>query len=54
MADQEQGHDVMADIQEDLNQLIMLGLVNVDGNGGLVLTEAGIDAINKINAQTFN
>ena len=44
----------MAEVQRDLDQLIRLGLVTVDGTGGLVLTEAGIDAINKTNGQTWN
>jgi hypothetical protein len=44
----------MAEVQRDLDQLIRLGMVTVDGSGGLVLTEAGIDAINKTNAQTWN
>jgi Mn-dependent DtxR family transcriptional regulator len=44
----------MIEIQQDLDQLIRLGLVTVDGSGGLVLTEAGEDAIHKTNAQTWN
>ena len=44
----------MAEVQRDLDQLIRMGLVVVSSNGGLVLTEAGIDAINKTNGQTWN
>lgn len=54
MQDRDLSADDMADIQHDLDQLVRLGLVNVDANGGLVLTEAGTDAINKITAQTWN
>ena len=50
--DRELDQDDMADIQADLDALIRMGLVTVDGNGGLVLTEAGEDAIHKCNAQT--
>ena len=44
----------MAEVQRDLDQLIRMGLVVIDSSGGLVLTEAGIDAINKTNGQTWN
>jgi hypothetical protein len=44
----------MAEVQRDLDQLIRMGLVVVSSNGGLVLIEAGIDAINKTNGQTWN
>jgi Mn-dependent DtxR family transcriptional regulator len=54
MADSEIDRGYMEDVQRDLDLLIRMGLVNVDGSGGLVLTEAGEDAIHKVNAQTWN
>jgi len=55
MADNELHQDeVMADILADLDALIRMGLVMVDGSGGLVLTEAGEDAIHKVNGQTWS
>lgn len=46
--------DDLADIQRDLDHLISLGLVYTDSQERLYLTEAGVDALNKINAQTWN
>ena len=54
MHDRELSRADMEDIQRDLDQLIRLGLVEVDENGGLALTDAGAEALHRANAQTWN
>jgi Mn-dependent DtxR family transcriptional regulator len=54
MHDRELSQADMEDIQRDLDQLIRLGLVEVNEDGGLALTDAGVDALHRANAQTWN
>jgi hypothetical protein len=46
--------DQMAEILAELDELIRMGLVAVAADGGVFLTDAGTDAVNAIDAQTWN